>query len=329
MKRAGWLFSCLMIGASAWAAFEPPSDPERRRALGNLTEETESFRVLVTPDADFFPIPPPGPNDWLKYHAETGQTFDEYRDSVAHRGDPARRIIYLLPIGEFAEETSPAFAELQAYAAAFFQREVRVLPAYHPHGLEFSPRKNPRSGHRQLLTRDILQFLQTRLPADASCLLGITLADLYPSRTWNFVFGEASLVGRVGIYSLARYDPAFWSEDRGQHYREAILRRSCKVLVHETAHMFGLPHCIYYECVVNGSNHLAETDAKPQHLCPVCLRKLHHGIGFDARQRYQDLAAFYRRHRWFEEYDWVTRQLARRPAGPDGTPTTPVPAALR
>jgi archaemetzincin len=135
-------------------------------------------------------------------------------------------------------------------------------------------------------------------------------------------------VGRVGIYSLARYDPAFWGEDRGRNYRDAILRRSCKVLVHETAHMFGLPHCIYYECVVNGSNHLGETDAKPQHLCPVCLRKLHHGIGFDALQRYRDLAAFYRRHGWFEELDWVTRQLARRPAGPDAATAAPVPAGL-
>jgi archaemetzincin len=84
--------------------------------------------------------------------------------------------------------------------------------------------------------------------------------------------------------------------------------------------MFGLTHCIYFDCVVNGSNHLAETDAKPQHPCPVCLRKLHHAIAFHPAKRYRDLAAFYRRYQWFEELDWINRQLARLPS-----PASPAP----
>jgi len=112
---------------------------------------------------------------------------------------------------------------LRAYAAAFFQMEVRMLPGYYPHDLEFSPRENPRSKQRQVLTSDILAFLKTRLPADACCLLGITMEDLYPKASWNYVFGEASLDARVGIFSLARYDPAFWGDERGNLYREVIL----------------------------------------------------------------------------------------------------------
>lgn len=308
-----------MFAVRAWAAFESPSENERLRALGNLFEETETFRLLLTPDADFRPMPLPRANDWLSFYHEAGQTFDEYRDSNANRPDDTRRVIYLLPIGDFAEESSPAFTQVRLYTAAFFQMEARILPAYHPHDLEFEPRKNPRSGHRQILTAAILKFLKTQLPADAYCLLGVTMEDLYPQRSWNFVFGQASLSERVGIFSLARYDPVFWGDERGPRYREQILQRSCKVLVHETAHMFGLPHCIYFDCVVNGSNHLAETDAKPQHPCPVCLRKLHHAIAFDPAKRYRELAAFYRRHQWFDELDWINRQLARLP--------TPVPAA--
>lgn len=225
--------------------------------------------------------------------------------------DAARRIIYLLPFGEFPEETSPPLEEVRAYAGLFFQMEVRLLPAYSPHELEFSPRQNPRGGQRQILSTDVLRFLETQLPADAYCVLGITMEDLYPQASWNYVFGQASLENRVGIYSLARYDPAFWKEERGARYRDVILQRACKVLVHETAHMFGLHHCIYYACVVNGSNHLTETDAQPQSLCPVCLRKLHAAIGFDARKRYTDLARFYRTHQWYDDLDLVNRQLAR------------------
>ena len=117
----------------------------------------------------------------------------------------------------------------------------------------------------------------------------------------------------MGIYSFARYDPQFWDEPRGKDYRSVILQRACKVLAHETTHLFGLQHCIFYDCVVDGANHMNETDAQPQHVCPICLRKLHHTIGFDPVKRYQDLARFYRRQHWFEEFDWVERQLAKVP----------------
>ena len=311
MRRPACLAVALFGTACAWGAFERPSENERLNALGNLFEEPEVLRHLLKPNDDFSPITPPGPDDWLSVHPEKGQTFEEYRDSDANRPDAKRHTIYLLPIGEFPEDAGPPLADLRAYAAAFFQREVKVLPAYVPHDLEFEPRKNPHSGQRQVLTGSIMDFLKTKLPADAYCLLGVTMTDLYPQRSWNFVFGQASLANRVSVYSFARYDPAFWGDERGKNYRNIILQRSCKVLVHETAHMFGLPHCIYYDCIVNGSNGMTETDAQPQHLCPVCLRKLHHAIGFDAVKRYQELAGFYRHHKWYEESDWVQRQLAR------------------
>jgi hypothetical protein len=56
-----------------------------------------------------------------------------------------------------------------------------------------------------------------------------------------------------------------------------------------------LAHCIYFKCVMNGSNHLAESDARPLSLCPVCLRKLQHTIGFDVLARYGRLLQFYRK----------------------------------
>jgi predicted Zn-dependent protease len=53
----------------------------------------------------------------------------------------------------------------------------------------------------QILTRDVLRWLQGYLPEDAFCLLGITMEDLYPNPSWNFVFGEAALRERVGVAS--------------------------------------------------------------------------------------------------------------------------------
>ncbi len=169
-------------------------------------------------------------------------------------------------------------------------------------------RINPETRQTQLLTQDILQVLKQRLPHKAYCLLGITLRDLYPDPKWNFVFGEASLNDRVGVYSFARYDPRFSGEDVPDRAR-LMLRRSCKVLAHETGHMFGISHCIYFRCVMNGSNNLPEEDSQPMHLCPVDLRKLYESVRFDPVARYAHLRDFCREVGFSDEADWIEQQL--------------------
>jgi archaemetzincin len=116
---------------------------------------------------------------------------------------------------------------------------------------------------------------------------------------------------RVGVFSFARYDPVFYSESRGSRYQKLLLRRSAEVLVHETAHMFLLAHCIYFKCVMNGSNHLQESDSRPLSLCPVCLRKLQSSIGFTVATRYHRLQQFYSNAGFIFEQDWVTRRLKK------------------
>jgi len=170
-------------------------------------------------------------------------------------------------------------------------------------------RINPYTRKRQILTGDVLAILRQNLPADTFCVLAITMEDLYPEPSWNYVFGQASLHQRVGVYSFARYDPAFYGRKRGKDYEKILLRRSCRVLAHETAHMFGLQHCIYFKCVLNGSNHLKESDSRPLHLCPVCLRKLQYSIGFDVVTRYGNLLRFYQKLDLDNEAQWVASRL--------------------
>lgn len=303
---------CLTLAGAFAAPFKQPPEAERLAALGDIGGEPEAIRHLLTPDDNFTGITQPGPNDWLTWHIERGQTFADFQRSPGNLPDAKRRTLYLQPLGAFPEDGSPPLEELRRYLEAYFQLPAKLLPAHYPHDLEFAPRKNPHSGQPQILTREITRFLQTRLPDDAYCLIAVTMTDLYPAPSWNFVFGEAALTGRVGVFSFARHDPGFAGGNRPKDYLDLMLRRGCKTLAHETAHMFGLHHCIFYDCAVNGSNHLVEADARPQHLCPVCLRKLHYSARFDPVRRYEELFSFYRRHRWYEEADWVQRQLARK-----------------
>ena len=290
-------------------SFEPPGSAERLQAIGSAPDLPEPLRKALDPGRDFDPIPAPGPHDWLAAHHEDGQTFDEFVRSRPNRPDKTRATLYLQPLGEFPKDRSPSLDRLREFAAAFFGMKVEVLPPVDISAVRLTTRKNPYTRNRQILTDDVLRFLKQRLAPDAFCLLGITMEDLYPAESWNFVFGQASRHERVGVYSFARYDPAFYGQGRGKDYEQLLLRRSCKVLAHETGHMFGLDHCIYFRCVLNGSNHLEESDARPMHLCPVCLHKLQWSIGFDVVKRYAALARFYRRAGIDDEARWTADRL--------------------
>ena len=53
--------------------------------------------------------------------------------------------------------------------------------------------------------------------------------------------------------------------------------------------MFGLKHCVYFSCLMQGSMHDEEAEKKPLFLCPVCFRKLHSNMGFSIIKRYEGL----------------------------------------
>jgi archaemetzincin len=291
-------------------AFEPPSLDVRRAAVGDLAGLPPVLRRAFSPDvAEFESIPKPGPHDWLAVHPEPGQTFDEFKASRPNRPNESRRVVYLQPLGEFIADRSPPIEKLREFAAAFFAMQVKVPSAVSPDASRVTTRRNPNTENLQILTGDVLGFLKARAPTDAFCVLAITMEDLYPEPSWNFVFGQASQRERVGVYSFARYDPAFYGEPRTTGYETLLLRRSCKVLAHETSHMFGLAHCTFFNCLMNGSNHLAESDRRPLHLCPVCLRKLQSSIGFDVLERYSAMERVARANGFADEADWLSRRI--------------------
>ena len=291
------------------ADFEVPDKPAQFKAIGSTTGLPAEQRRAFSDDGSFAPIAKPGAADWLANHREPGQTFRQFMESRRNRPDAARRKIYLRPIGKFVKGESPSLGKLCDYTAAFFGLEVALLPALDLDKLPVKTRLN--SGKQQALSTDILDVLRKFLPKDAFCMVAVTMVDLYPEESWNYVFGQASLRDRVGVFSFARYDPAFFGGKRGDGWRTTMLRRSCKVLAHETGHMFGIRHCIFFDCTMNGANNLPESDAQSMHLCPSCLRKLHNSVRFDLGKRYSALAKFFKAESLDEEAKWVVERLKR------------------
>jgi archaemetzincin len=292
--------------------FRPPTAAERLRALGPTGHLPVGLRRALEATEGFEPVPAPSESDWLGAHKEPGQTFAEFERSRPHRPDNKRRVLYLQPLGDF-EENAPRLDDLKACCAAFFSLETRVLPAIDLGEVRARSRVRA-SGRIQYVSGDIREYLRTRLPEDGYSLLGITMGDLYTIHNgtpWNFVFGEASLQDRAGVFSFARHDPAFFGDPPVAETPRLRFRRGLQVLLHETCHMFGMQHCVHYHCVVNGSNSLAESDSQPLHLCPVCLRKLQSSVGFDVVRRYETQRRLYDNLELSDEATWTANQLRR------------------
>lgn len=215
--------------------------------------------------------------DWLRTHREPDQRFDYYKQGKGNIKwlNYNKNKIYLFTCDD--SFTNEQIAKYQKYADAFFMgsagveviRAGSVIP-----GQNRSQRRVPANFLDQVTCREayygedewqyatcgkngILNRLLGYRPSDSYAMLCLTMEDLYPGNNWNFCFGWASFTEGVGAFSFRRYDPA-WDGIRDPNREKNLMMRGCAIMCHEIGHQFGLRHCIYYECLMNGINSAEE-----------------------------------------------------------------------
>ena len=232
----------------------------------------------------------PREGEWLARFHEPGQSFRQYLRDNPTLPAGRRRVLYVLPLGEFSKEQEKIVRLTGEFMGVFFHLKTTLLEAVSLEAIPANARRtHPSWGMKQIHAGYVLgTLLPPRLPADGAALICITSSDLYPEESWNFVFGQASLEARVGVWSLYRFgDPAA--------SREAFnlcLLRMLKVSTHETGHMFTLHHCTAWLCGMAGSNSLPESDRHPLELCPECTAKICWACRVDPVDRYRGMLAF-------------------------------------
>lgn len=250
----------------------------------------------------------PRPGEWLAEHQEDGQTYMQYVRCRPVRPDKRRNVIYIQPIGPFTANQRKIVKLTAQFMGIYFALPVKIrqdLP------LSVIPdrarRKHPSWGMDQILSTYVLDdLLRPRLPKDASALIAFTASDLWPGEGWNFVFGQASLNNRVGVWSIYRNG----NPDESDASFRLCLRRTLKTATHETGHMFSMKHCTLYKCNMCGSNHRQESDSHPQALCPHCLAKLCWCMDADPQKRFQRLIAFCKDQKLDAERAFYEKSLA-------------------
>jgi archaemetzincin len=247
----------------------------------------------------------PQPGDWLYEHKEAGQILEQYIASKPVSINSIQNKIYLLPLGEFTSQQNDVIRYTADYLQIFFGLKIIVSDPISdsiiPSGF-----KRTIGTSTQLLTTYIMDsILKKRIPQDAIVVMAITEKDLYPSPSWNYVFGEASLKDRVGVSSIFRYSRGALDSSSFS----LCLGRLIKTASHEIGHMFSMLHCIHAQCVMNGSNNLEESDSQPVRLCSECLSKLQWNLKFDVVKRLQALDSFFLKHGLNAEHQLTQKDL--------------------
>lgn len=265
-------------------------------------------------------MPRAGPFDWLGKDCmgerdRPGQTLAQFLRPGPHRSFPSRNQprIYLVGIGDVA--SAPPAAELCAVLRAMlFTLEVVCLPKGLPKKeVAALARDSEGAGYGpQIETPAVHELLRAHRPRDAFAVVAYTMSDLCNTeKGFGYLFGEACCDKGVGVFSFARY-----SDDSPP--ATSFMRRCSMVLCHEVGHLFGIKHCVYSRCLMNGSNSLEEGEDRPFALCPVDQRKLEATLNasrlspapVDLVARERDMAAIFQQYGMEEDLRLARLRIA-------------------
>jgi archaemetzincin len=172
-------------------------------------------------------------------------------------------LIELIPLGTSARQLD--LETLQKGIGKILPVDVRVSD------LHFDMDNALDHSRKQYHSTQIIATIIEKAQPGNSKLLGVTSYDLFiPVLT--FVFGQAQLNNRVGVFSTFRLRNEFY----GLRGSDALMRqRTLKEALHELGHTYGLRHCMDHPCVMNSSTYVEDIDLKPGHFCMHCIEHIH------------------------------------------------------
>ena len=230
-------------------------------------------------------------NDWLsEVTTDPKQPFEVFCKENPIKIDPSKSVIYIQPIGKFSKHQKKILKELDRYLSEFFGMKVVSFKVISD---DFIPAKDRRkTSSEQLRTTYLLyEYLLPKIPKDAAAFIAFTEKDLYPQDSWSYVFGQASLSHKIGVWSMYR----FGDSKASQSAYDNCQLLAFKTATHEIGHIFGIQHCQMYHCNMNGSMSLPDLTLRPTYFCPDCQSKISWRLSLPMRPQFEKLENYWRK----------------------------------
>src|SRR5581483_8896429 len=301
MKLARVALACLLaLGTAALVRADDDEDDDQATETSRAAMEKQKealYAKKLYDETGYARKKAAKQGDWLFRFKETGQDAADYKQECANKKSKEKNRIYVEEMGTLGARAKAVLPEMRDFLHAFYQLEVKTLEK------EDAPPRAWKKERKQYDADEILKHLKNRLEDDALVCVAILDDDLFTPGL-NFVFGEGSLVHKVGAYSFHRFG--------GEDVADPLYKKRCfKLVAHEVGHILGMEHCIYYECVMNGANSLDEDDKAPLHLCPVCTAKVKWNTGCDELAREKDIEKVLSTAKIEDEAAWSKRRIER------------------
>ena len=227
--------------------------------------------------------------DWLsQVNSDPKQPFEVFCTENPLKIDVSKVVIYIQPIGKFNKHQKKILKELDKYLSVFFGMKVVSFKEISD---DFIPAKDRRKMlSEQLRTTYLLyEYLLPKIPKDAAAFIAFTEKDLYPQDSWAYVFGQASLSQKIGVWSMYR----FGNPKTSQKIYDNCQLLAFKTATHEIGHIFGIQHCQLFHCNMNGSMSLADLALRPTYFCPDCQSKLSWRLSLQMRPQFEKLERYW------------------------------------
>lgn len=195
--------------------------------------------------------------------AVTGTVAEER--TVSMGSTVQRKVIYIQPLGEGLGEADThmvVVALQEAYGVT-----VKTLPGIPmPQKAYYAPRKRYRA-------EKIINAIRPLLPSDGDYILGLTAVDISTTNGDIYDWGVMGLAGDIGNHEKAAVLSLFRCRKKAETYQKGR-ERFAKTAVHEIGHVWGLPHCPHYGCLMEDAQGKAATSDHEYDLCAECRKKL-------------------------------------------------------
>jgi len=271
--------------------FQTPKTWEKLEAIDYELDEESKNTLTFNMKNDYKDIAYPKRDNWLsKYGNEETQTYKDFL-TIMNKSIKEKNTIFLLNLDNGLNNLENSYIN-----DGLFKNFILLIQLYYPgvkaqilegnHNLE-TLQITKRSHDNAYDSVDVLRKISKIKPSNGMLIMGITSYDLF-QKSFDHVYGLANLQTNSGVISFKRFWEHF-SKIKNISVIDSVIKLGGQTLLHEIGHIFGMNHCVYFNCNMNGSNGIEEALSQSFELCPVCLRKMFGMLNFDILNRFENL----------------------------------------